>query len=149
MGDLKANLKQSAYGFIAIAAGGFILLMVHQDPSAVNGPVWVADAAASTFLFAGFSIVANGLGLPLVGKLCGLGCAYLLAAPGLWMLFDGEGASCSASIAIGGLSAASGAASGLCRAVFGFGGLVTLGLALLFTWVAFRKPRQPQARPLR
>ncbi|MEQ1900824.1 MAG: hypothetical protein ABL866_08835 [Devosia sp.] len=145
MEDVKSKRKQSVYGVIAIAAGGFILFMVHQDPSGAKAPLWVVDAAASTFLFAGLSIVATGFGLPLIGKLCGLACTYALAAPGLWMLFDGQGAQCSASIAIGGLSAASGAASGLCRAAFGIGGILTLFFALLLTWIAFRKPHQPQS----
>ena len=72
-------------------------------------------------------------------ELCGLAVAYMLATPGLWMLFDGQGARCSASIAFFGVGATAGASSLACRAVFGFGGLLTLAFALLMTWAAFRK----------
>jgi hypothetical protein len=146
MSAVTRRLKRGSAGFIAVTAGALVLLMINTDPSGAEAPLWIVNAAASTFVFAGLSIVANAFGYRLVGKLCGLAVAFLLATPGLWMLFDGQGASCSASVAIGGMSAASGAASGLCRAVFGVGGIATIAAALLFTWLAFRgNPRHPTA----
>jgi predicted membrane-bound spermidine synthase len=59
------------------------------------------------------------------------------------MLFDGGGAQCSASIAFFSFALSDNANSIMCRAVFGFGGLLTLGFALLMTWAAIRKRGQP------
>jgi hypothetical protein len=138
MRGLSDKSKTSLAGLLALGVGIGLLLAVNFDPEAAKAPVWVVNAAAMCFVFAGCSVLANGIGWPLVSRLSGAAVAWMLAVPGLWMLFDGQGVQCAASIDMGGLSAASAAASGLCRAVFGIGGLVTLAIAIAFTWLAFR-----------
>jgi hypothetical protein len=133
------KLKSIGFGLLIAAMGAAIMLMVWLDPSGANAPIWVVQAAASTFLFAGLSAVAQALGWKVLANLLVLVVVYLLAAPGLWMLFDGQGANCSATIAFNDLAVGGGASSWVCRGVFGFGGLLTLGAALLFTWVTLSK----------
>jgi hypothetical protein len=146
MRGLTEKSKVRLFGVLALGAGVTILLLVNFDPSSAQAPLWVVNAAAMTFVLAGLSIFANSVGLPLISRLSGAAIAWMLAVPGFWMLFDGQGASCSASVTVGSLSAASGAASGLCRAVFGIGGLITLVVAIAFTWLAFRPLHQGQAK---
>ena len=118
--------------------------MINLDPSGAQAPMWVVNAAVSTFVLAGISLIANVFGLALVSRLAVAAVAWMLAVPGLWILFDGQGAQCSVSVSLGGLSTAGSAASGLCRTVFGMGGVITLAIAIVFTVVALRPRRSPE-----
>ena len=146
MDRLVEKAKQSAAGFLALGLGLFMLLMVNLNPDGAQAPMWVVNAAISTFVLAGISVVAGNFGFPLVSRLAAAAIAWALAVPGLWIMFDGQGAQCSASVSLGGLSTVGTAASGLCRTVFGMGGLMTLAIAVLFTVLAFRR-RAPMSPP--
>jgi hypothetical protein len=136
------KLTGTAFGLLFVAAGGGILLMAWRDPSMASAPMWVVEAACACFICAGLWAIAQTFGLTLIATLCGLAIVYLLAAPGLWMLFDGTGASCSVGAAVSGASIAGTAPSWMCRTIFGAGGLVTFAAALAFTWAAiFRRSR--------
>jgi hypothetical protein len=142
--------KQGAAGFLALGFGVFLLLMVNLNTDGAQAPMWVVNAAVSSFVLAGISIVASTFGFPLVSRLATAAIAWALAVPGLWIMLDGQGAQCSASVPLGGLPTVGSAASGLCRTVFGMGGLVTLAIAVVFTVVAFRRKRPvaPIATPI-
>ena len=125
------------FGMIFAGLGVMIYLMVRMDPSAARAPGFVIDAAAGCFFFAGVSVVARALDAPLIGRLCALPVVYLLAVPGLWMLF-GDAGECSVSGLVSGVSVSGTAASGVCQAVFGGGALIVLLFALAMTVVTFR-----------
>ncbi|HWA19739.1 MAG TPA: hypothetical protein VG757_12160 [Devosia sp.] len=146
MDHFTDKARQSAPGILSLAIGLAILLMINLDPSGAEAPLWVVNAAVSSFVFAGIALIANSFGFPLVGRFAAAAVAWMLAIPGLWIMLDGQGAQCSASISLGGLSAAGSAASGLCRTVFGMGGVITLAIAIVFTVVAFRAGRAPKAK---
>ncbi len=135
-------------GVIFAGLGVMIYLMVRMDPSTARAPGFVIDAAAGCFFFAGVSVVARSLNAPLIGRLCALPVAYLLAVPGLWMLFGGSG-ECSVSGFVSGVRLNGPAPNGVCQAVFGGGALVVLGFAVAMTITTFRsKPtREADARP--
>lgn len=138
-------------GAVLVAVGGFIAVAVVLHPENANAPVWVVQAAGATFLLAGITLISQALNLPLLGKLAGLGVAYMLAVPGLWILFAGSGQGCSVSVALGGMTFDDAANAVMCRAAFGFGGLITVAFALLATWQALRrrKPRPLDDDPMR
>ena len=130
----------TAIGLLFVAIGALIGWMVLADPSAARAPLWVVEAAAGCFVCAGASVVARALGAELAARLLALAVVYLLAVPGLWLL-AGDGGSCSVGVAIGATAARGTADPGLCRVVFGTGGIVTLGIAVLFTWSFVRGRR--------
>ncbi len=130
-------------GIAASSMGLALFVLARLSPEAANAPLFVVDAAAGAFFFAGISIIADAWRAPLLGRLSVLAVIYLLAVPGLWMLFGTDIGRCSVGIAIGG-AGASGASDPLpCRIAFGAGGLLTLAIALAFTWGLLRKRRNP------
>jgi hypothetical protein len=143
MDNLVDKAKQSAPGVLSLVVGLAILLMINLDPAGADAPMWVVNAAVSTFVLAGIALIANVFGFALVNRIAVAAVAWMLAIPGLWILLDGQGAQCSASIPLGGLSTAGNAASGLCRVVFGMGGIITLAIAIVFTVIALRPRRSP------
>lgn len=142
------NPKNSGvlFGALFAAMGLGIYLMVHLAPDGARAPVFVVEAAAGAFFFAGVSVIGQALGITLLSRIASLAVVYLLAVPGLWMLLDGNSGGCSVGIAIAGAGLNSAADPALCRAVFGIGGLITLAVALLFTWTAL-KTRRTKADP--
>lgn len=124
-------------GAVFAALGIMIYLMMRIDPSGARAPGFVIDAAAGCFFFAGVSIVAQALNAPLVARLCALPIVYLLAVPGLWVLF-GDAGSCSVSGFAAGFGTSGTASSGVCQAVFGGGAIIVLLVAVAMTVMAFR-----------
>lgn len=129
------------FGLIFVAVGIGIYLLVRADPSGANAPAFVIDAAAGAFFFAGISIVGQALSQPLVSRMAGLGVVYLLAVPGLWMLLGDDQGQCSVSIAIGGMGTSGAGSADMCRMVFGAGGVLVLGFAVLMTVLSFSRPK--------
>jgi hypothetical protein len=97
--------------------------------------MWVGLAAASTFVFAGASVVAQSLGFAGLGKWIGVFVVFLLTVPGFWIMLGTGDMSCSRSISF----LASGAGGDLeCRVAFGAGAIVVLAMAVAFAWAAWR-----------
>ncbi len=145
MEQLKAKLQQAGIGLPFIAMGLFIAIFAPLHPEGANAPMWVVEAVAACFTFAGVSAVAKAFGAELVSKLAALATAYLLATPGLWLLFAGDDAQCSSSVGSAGLSLTADAGSILCRSAFGIGGILTVLIALAFTWQAIKASRPSAA----
>ncbi len=135
-------------GLVFAALGILIYAMVRLDPGAAQAPLFVIDAAAGCFLFAGISVVARALDAPLIGRLCALPVVYLLAVPGLWVLF-GDAGECSVSGTVSGLGVRGAAPSGACQVVFGGGAIIVLVFAVAMTVMTFRgkAPAKSNARP--
>ncbi len=138
----KSRAAGIGFGAAFVAIGLLIYFGVRLSPDGASAPIWVIEAAAGAFFFAGVSQIAQTLNAPMLARLCGLVVVYLLAVPGLWMLFGGDG-QCSVSHAIGATSFSGDADPLTCRLVFGGGAIVVLGFALLMTWVTLRKLRGP------
>ena len=136
------RFHQSAWFGLAASITGVVLYsIVHLAPEAANAPLFVLDAVAGAFFLAGVSVIAQAWNAPLLGRLSAVLVVYLLAVPGLWMLFGQDVGSCSVGVAIAGTTG-QGTADGLqCRIVFGLGGLITLATALAMTWGAIRAGR--------
>jgi hypothetical protein len=134
-------------GVLFAGLGVMIYVMVRMDPSAARAPGFVIDAAAGCFFFAGVSVVARTLNAPLIGRLCALPVVYLLAVPGLWVLF-GDAGECSVTAFALGVGASGTASSGVCQAVFGGGAIIVLLFAIAMTVMAFRgqPPQKADAR---
>jgi hypothetical protein len=124
-------------GIVFAGLGIMIYTMVRIDPSSARAPGFVIDAAAGCFFFAGVSVVARSLNAPLIGRLCALPVVYLLAVPGLWMLFGGS-AECSVSGFVSGVGMSGPAPGSVCQAVFGGGAIIVLLVAVAMTVMAFR-----------
>lgn len=135
------KLTGTLLGLAFAGAGIGICLMVWQNPSQARAPLWVVYGAASAFTFAGFWMIAQTFGLKLVADITALVIAWLIAMPGLWMLFDGTGASCTVGGSIGGAAVEGNGPDWLCRGVFGAGGLLVAAAALAFTIAAVRRYR--------
>lgn len=129
-------------GAMAIGVGLFVA--AHLYPQKASAPLFVVDAAAAAFFCAGVIVVAEVFGQRLLSRLAGLALIYLLAVPGLWMLFAGDGA-CTIGGAVSGLTMATTGSDFTCRAAFGLGGVVVLAVALLMSWQALRGRHRPQA----
>ncbi|MEO6014182.1 MAG: hypothetical protein ABIQ30_11450 [Devosia sp.] len=143
MANLREKLVGTGLGLLFVGAGAGIMLMVWREPDQAEAPLWVVYAAASTFSFAGLWMILQTFGLTLLANLAGLAVAYLLAVPGLWMLFDGQGANCSVSGAMADITLSGPGTSWTCRGIFGIGSLLVLLFALLLTRAAIRQARSP------
>lgn len=139
---MQSFIAKSWFGAVFALAGIGIVVMAHLDPSGANAPMFVIEAAAGSFFFAGVSVLARAHGADFIARLLALPVVYLLAVPGLWILFAEGDIQCSVSASIGGLWQSQGASSLLCRSVFGFGGLLVLAIALVFTWNFFKAKRR-------
>lgn len=125
-------------GTLFLLIGLAMMTIMAVDQTGLHVPLWVAEAAAACFAFAGGSILAQAYGKEHLARAFGLGVVYGLAVPGLWIAFGSDGSGCSASVGIGfaGLGFDPGALS--CRVVFGLGAIVTLAFAVAITWAVMR-----------
>lgn len=130
---------QLGFGAIFVAAGLGIMVMITVSPEGLNAPYWVAMVAAATFSFAGASIMAQAMGWDGFTRFFGLVTVFSLAMPGLWILFDPAEKACTGSIGFGGISLGANSGDLVCRAVFGFGGGITLLFALGALFVYLRQ----------
>lgn len=120
--------------FAGLGAGMMVLMAMNQDE--VRVPLWVAEIAGSTFVFAGLSIVARAKSWLRLQRIFAVLAVYGLAIPGLWILLGPDTGSCSGTF--GFISKT--AANAECRIVFGLGGIITLGVAIFMTIIVWRKP---------
>ena len=132
------KLTGTLLGLLFAGAGAGVMLMVYLDPSQARVPLWVVYAAAGCFVAAGFWIIAQTFGLSRLATLFGLGVVWLLAVPGLWILFGGN-ASCTVSLGGSSLAMSSEGPDWMCRTVFGLGGLLAGTVAMAFTWQALTR----------
>lgn len=134
---------QLIFGGLFVAVGLGIMAMITFSPEGLNVPYWLGMVAAATFAFAGASVMAQGLGWGGFGRLLGLLTVLCLAAPGLWIMLDPGDKQCSGSVGIGGFSIGSNDVGDfMCRAVFGFGGALTLVFAVFSAFALIRYLRQ-------
>lgn len=123
------------FGVLFVVVGLAIVAMMILSPEGLNAPMWVGLAAASTFVFAGASVVAQSLGFAGLGKWIGVLVVFLLTVPGFWIMLGSGEMSCSRSISF----LSSGAGGDLeCRVVFGAGAIAVLAMAVAFAWAAWR-----------
>jgi len=128
------------FGALFVVVGLAIMAMMILSPEGLNAPMWVGLAAASTFVFAGASVVAQSLGFAGLGKWIGVLVVFLLAVPGFWIMLGSGDMSCSRSVSF--LWSSSGEGGDLeCRVVFGAGAIVVLAMAVAFAWAAWRGRR--------
>ena len=133
--DRNAPTNNLWFGALFVVVGLAIMAMMILSPEGLNAPMWVGLAAASTFVFAGASVVAQSLGFAGLGKWIGVFVVFLLTVPGFWIMLGSGEMSCSRSISF----LASGAGGDLeYRVVFGAGAIVVLAMAVTFAWAAWR-----------
>lgn len=130
------------FGGLFVLVGIGVITMITLSPEGLRAPYWVAVAASATFSFAGLAIIAQAFGLARFGRWLAVCVLLGLAAPGLWILLDPAEKSCSGSIGVGGASLTTGAGDLMCRAVFGFGGALTLLVTLFLVVALFRRKVQ-------
>lgn len=140
----NANTPQSnvPFGWLFVAIGLAIIVAMTVWPDGLEVPYWVAVAAASTFSFAGASVVLTGVGFPRLGRAMTLPVLVGLATPGLWILFDPGEKSCTSSGAI-----VLGAGDLVCRGVFGAGAVIVLLVLALAVVAAVRDWRGRHTQP--
>lgn len=132
------KLTGTLLGLLFAGAGAGIMIMVWLDPAQARVPLWVVYAAAGCFVAAGLWIIAQTFGQKGLATLFGLAIAWLLAVPGLWILFGGD-ASCTVSLGGGSLAMQAAGPDWVCRGIFGLGGLLAGTIALAFTWQAITR----------
>jgi hypothetical protein len=103
------------------------------SPDGLNVPLWVGLAAASVFVFAGASVLAQSFGFARGGQWLAVALVVLLAVPGFWIMLAPGEQSCERSVTIAAI-----AGDLECRAVLGAGAFVTLAAALALAWTAWR-----------
>ncbi len=132
------KLTGTLLGLLFAGAGVAIMVMVWRDPSQARVPVWVVYAAAGCFVAAGLWSIAQTFAQSRLAAIFALAAVWLLATPGLWILFGGN-AACTIGVGGSGLAMESAGPDWLCRGVFGLGGLLTGAVALAFTWQAIAR----------
>lgn len=117
-------------GWAIVGLGVAISVVVSLHPEKLNTPAWVAHMAAGTFVLGGVIVVFRTAGRSRVAQ--GLVCALLavFACIGAWMSLGPGGGECTGGIA--GLSFAP--SSTECRAAFGTGTLVVMGMLAFAVW---------------
>lgn len=135
------------FGAIFIIVGLGMMLMMYLDQSGLNVPLWVAEAAAACFAFAGASMLARAFGKLHLASALSLGVVYALAIPGLWIAFGSDGSGCTVSGGIGFFSFVRDAGALSCRLVFGAGAIITVAAAIALTWAVLRRRALPPSDP--
>lgn len=133
--DRNAPTNNVWFGVLFVVVGLAIMAGMIVSPEGLNVPMWVGLAAASTFVFAGASVVAQSLGFAGLGKWIGVLVVFLLAVPGFWIMLGSGEMSCSRSASF--LSSST-AGDLECRIVFGAGAIVIVAMAVAFAWAAWR-----------
>ena len=128
-------------GLFTLAGIGIVVAMT-LAPEGLEVPYWVGVAAASAFSFAGLSVIAQALGFDRIGRWLALGVIAGLATPGLWILLDPAEKHCTASVGAMGGGSSFGAGDFVCRAVFGFGGALTLLVGVVALLALLRRSRR-------
>ena len=125
------------FGVLFVVVGLAIMAGMIVSPEGLNVPMWVGLAAASTFVFAGASVVVQSLGFGRAGRWIGVFVVFLLTVPGFWIMLGSGEMSCTRSVSF--LWSSSGEGGDLeCRIVFGAGAIVVLAMAVAFAWAAWR-----------
>lgn len=151
--ETSARQGPAGFGWLFMAVGIGVMIMMTLDPTGLNAPFWVAQIAASCFVFAGLSIVLQAAGAPLLARAAGVLTVFALATPGIWIMLGEGDMSCSSSMGF-----ISGAISGFtsrqagdleCRLVFGIGGIITVlvGFLALYSLLQFARKRNSGVAP--
>lgn len=130
----------TGFGAIFVVVGIGMMVLMASDQEGLNVPLWVAEAAAAAFAFAGASMIAQAYGKDRLGRALALGVVYALAVPGLWIAFGSDGSGCSVSVTLGSLSLADSAGALGCRVAFGLGAALVMACAVALTY-AFIRPK--------
>jgi len=124
------------------------MTMMAVDQSGLHVPLWVAEAAAASFVFAGVAMAGQVVNWLWLQKLGSLGVVWCLFVPGAWIAFGPDTGSCTGGIGIGMLTTWREAGNIECRLAFGIGAVITLLCALAMTWHvigAWRSRTTPEA----
>ena len=142
MSKPSGKRDQLFVGGLFVAVGLGVMAMMTFSPEGLQVPYWVAMTAAATFALAGASVMVQAMGWIGFSRLLGVGTVLCLATPGLWIMLDPGDKQCSGSVGIGGFSIGSDVGDFMCRAVFGFGGALTLVFAAFSAFALIRYLRQ-------
>lgn len=131
-----ATQQKPGLGVAALFAGVGVAMMIFMavDQTGLNVPLWVAEAAAASFVFAGVAMAGQVVNWLWLQKLGSIGVVWCLFVPGAWIAFGPDTGSCAGGIGIGMLTAWQEAGNAGCRIAFGFGAVITLLCALAITW---------------
>jgi hypothetical protein len=122
-------------GWLTVAIGIGVALVIWQQPQSLRVPAWVAYAAAAAFVFAGLTILDRA-DSRLKAVFSALTVGGLLV-PGVWIAIGSGSRQCSFSVPF-----VEGVAPGaVCRIAFGFGSLVTAGILVALLVRAGRSDR--------
>jgi hypothetical protein len=130
--------KRLLGGFLSIMVGALTAAMIYRYPEKLHAPAWVAYAACSAFVFAGFTVIVAESSLRRTHAWLCVACTVALLVPGAWVAFGPGVRECSVSVPF--LTTAG--SELLCRGAFGLGAFI---VAALLVWVVLRALRQQNA----
>ncbi len=128
-----SSIHAAWFGGLFVLIGLGLMAGMVVSPQGLTVPLWVGLAAASVFVFAGATVLAQAFGFARQGQWIAVLVVLGLSVPGLWIMFAPGEQSCERSVV---LSSVAGDLE--CRAVFGAGAFVTLAAALALAWAAWR-----------
>ena len=122
-------------GWLAIAIGLGVSVLVARQPQHLHAPAWVVYVAAAAFVCAGIAILARAD--PRINAFfCALTVAGLLV-PGAWAALAPGSRECSISLSF----LPEVAPSAVCRVAFGLGALIVAPLFVVLLLRALRSDR--------
>jgi hypothetical protein len=137
------------FGALFVVVGLAVIAGMVFSPHGLTVPMWVGLAAASTFVLAGLSVMAQSLGLARLGRSIAILVVVGLSVPGFWIMFGSGEMSCSRSVTFLGSESSSTAGDLECRIVFGAGAVLTLAVAVAFAVAGYRDWTRRPIRPTR
>lgn len=126
-------VRTAWFGGLFVLIGLGLMAGMVVSPEGLNVPLWVGLAAASVFVFAGATVLAQSFGLARQGQWLAVLVVFGLSVPGFWIMLAPGEQSCERSVTFAAV-----AGDLECRAVFGAGAFVTLAAALALALAAWR-----------
>lgn len=111
-------------GWIALAAGALVSVLVAIHPEGLNAPAWIAYLAAGAFLLAGGSMLARAYRHAALAETFACMVLGAMLSVELWVAFGPGAREC-----VSGFGAAVG--ESVCRTVFGAGSVLVAGILVL------------------
>jgi hypothetical protein len=127
------------WGIVTTGLGVAVVAMVALHPENLRAPAWVVYAAASTFVFAGITMIADARGAGRWQRWLAIPILLALAVPAAWVAFGPGDRECTLSLPF--VSTTAGEA--LCRGAFGLGFLLAVAIAVPFARRAWRRDVEP------
>ncbi len=116
-----------AWGLALTAVALLLAFLIYTQPQNLHAPAWVAYTAAGAFFLGGLSLIAAAARASGLQNWLAVALVVALAVPGIWVAFGPGERKCIVALPFLEWSS-----EVICRAGFGVGALIGVGVVVLY-----------------